>query len=427
MVTCNESGSGYDFEPCGDGECIESETGAECVSEGCTPFERGCFDEETAFECAEDGSGRISELCELGESCATGECVYVETCMNVSPEVLDFGEMTIGESKELRFTIEPCDGTPVEITRFETVTGDEVLTFEHPSVPSMLNAPLEIVVSFTAEEVMALRQDVFIGHRDNHTLVTAFGEVVESDIDCIPVTMVCQGEGAAGGASSIEVEVGESVECDAASFGDIEEYSWSLTASPTGSEVSLPTTSMRRALFTPDVAGTYEFEVEVTDRFGGHACEPTLGDVLAFEPSVGDFPAIHTELTWDNDSDLDNHMLRTEGGGSWESTPDDCHYGNIVTTWGARLDVDDTDGFGPENINLEAPDSPMRVRVGVFASGIAGEGTTATVRLFVDGDLVATESAALTADSEFWEVWEVSIVDGGAEVDDIDAVTDGYP
>jgi hypothetical protein len=85
---------------------------------------------------------------------------------------------------------------------------------------------------------------------------------------------------------------------------------------------------------------------------------PWLGDALRFE------------LTWDHASaDLDIHVLEANDGtgvsGTMLDLSSDCHYANCVSglDWGVPglitddpfQDIDDVSGFGPENINIEAP------------------------------------------------------------------------
>ena len=59
---------------------------------------------------------------------------------------------------------------------------------------------------------------------------------------------------------------------------------------------------------------------------------------------------VQVTLTWDNTSDLD----------LWVTDPTDelIYYGNSTGASGGHLDVDDTDGYGPENIYWEAGTAP---------------------------------------------------------------------
>jgi len=67
-------------------------------------------------------------------------------------------------------------------------------------------------------------------------------------------------------------------------------------------------------------------------------------------------------LSWDVDNtDVDSHLIAP--GGSFFDCDLDCHYQNPAPDWGVQgdwsddpfLDVDDVDGYGPENINISEP------------------------------------------------------------------------
>jgi hypothetical protein len=71
---------------------------------------------------------------------------------------------------------------------------------------------------------------------------------------------------------------------------------------------------------------------------------------------------LHITLSWDtDDTDVDMHLL-APGGAMWDCQSD-CYFGNPAPDWGVKasfdddpfLDVDDVDGFGPENINISEP------------------------------------------------------------------------
>ncbi|MCB9730431.1 MAG: choice-of-anchor D domain-containing protein [Deltaproteobacteria bacterium] len=71
---------------------------------------------------------------------------------------------------------------------------------------------------------------------------------------------------------------------------------------------------------------------------------------------------LHINLNWDTDAtDVDMHLL-WPGGSLWDCQTD-CYFGNPQPDWGTKgdilddpfLDVDDVDGFGPENINISEP------------------------------------------------------------------------
>jgi uncharacterized protein YfaP (DUF2135 family) len=64
---------------------------------------------------------------------------------------------------------------------------------------------------------------------------------------------------------------------------------------------------------------------------------------------------IFTELRWNTPkSDVDFHLLKPGSGIGDLWTGNDCYYDNMSPSWGAFLDVDDVEGYGPEHISVPA-------------------------------------------------------------------------
>lgn len=81
-------------------------------------------------------------------------------------------------------------------------------------------------------------------------------------------------------------------------------------------------------------------------------------------------------LTWDSDStDMDLHLITPDG--------EHCYYGNRLLASGAALDVDVTDGYGPEIISAPSPrKGTYLIYVNYYGSGRDGdEVTTAKVSI----------------------------------------------
>ena len=122
---------------------------------------------------------------------------------------------------------------------------------------------------------------------------------------------------------------------------------------------------------------------------------------------------LHVELVWDEAwGDADLHMIQAgvTPAGNWFLSEQDCFFGNTTAMWppnggagNATLDIDDTDGYGPENINIS--NNPQ---AGTYNIGVAyycqhsvaqpgdppidpGDGpVTATVNIYCGGSLIAT-------------------------------------
>lgn len=130
--------------------------------------------------------------------------------------------------------------------------------------------------------------------------------------------------------------------------------------------------------------------------------------------------AFRVQLTWTSDpsSDLDLHLLRP--GGSM-FTGNDCYFGNCTGTgleWGATgaagnpvLDVDDVNGYGPENIYLTSGAEAGEYRIIIHNyDGTVGE--VATVRIYLnDVEVRRYVSSPLNATTALY--WEVAKVDLG--------------
>jgi len=213
----------------------------------------------------------------------------------------------------------------------------------------------------------------------------------------------------------------------------IEEYEWSLderygASVPEGSGVRLRDPNSMETDFvygtsTPglDSAGIYNVALRVRDERGVWSDWAVL--TIESKPDS----AIHVELTWDHpSSDVDIHLIRA--GDPTDYTSDqDCYYLNCNTSrsngrprlaWGPggeeddpRLDLDDVNGFGPENINIEEPEVAQDYLVGVYyyrADGTGGDRpTVATIRIYIGGRLEYEEAAELM-DTQAW--WEPAII-----------------
>ncbi len=135
---------------------------------------------------------------------------------------------------------------------------------------------------------------------------------------------------------------------------------------------------------------------------------------LATPPPLGDV-ALHVRLNWDTDlTDVDLHLIGPNGQ-MW-TCDGDCYFSNGNPNWGDPndfrddpfLDVDDVDGFGPENINLEAP-SPGTYRVLVhYWDDHEGFEPTATVEVLAFGQVIGQYGPQrLSRIDDVWEVVEL--------------------
>ncbi len=115
----------------------------------------------------------------------------------------------------------------------------------------------------------------------------------------------------------------------------------------------------------------------------------------------------HARISWDkNDTDVDLHF-------SW-SGGSECYYSNKTPTWGTaatspRLDVDNTRGFGPENITIGGLPGPGTFRVFVKYYSDHGKGpTTVSAAVYENGVAKFTGTRTMSTD-ENWTLMEFTI------------------
>lgn len=224
-----------------------------------------------------------------------------------------------------------------------------------------------------------------------------------------PPTLMCPDEVVIPPLTTGEIEA--TVEDD----GDVR-VRWTLVSSPEGSGASDPSPAgSLLTRFTPDIAGEYELRIVARDDDGMTAECTTRVMAVSDE-------GLRIEMFWDSDrTDMDLHLINPEATRWFNSS--DCYYANCIggLMWGMpgtdddpSLDIDDRDGLGPENTNIEVPYAGT-YRVGVHAW--SGEGAV-TVRVYCGGsrtDPVAEYGPVRIASSrrEFWRVADVAITGAG--------------
>jgi K319-like protein/HYDIN/CFA65/VesB family protein len=193
-------------------------------------------------------------------------------------------------------------------------------------------------------------------------------------------------------------------------------YAWSLVRRPEGSSSVLFNATTAHPGLVPDLVGVYEAELYVTDSTG-------LRSLLPDRVVITSVPAerLLLELVWDSPiADLDLHFIAP--GGSFGGLLD-CFYGNREPDWGdpgnpvddPHLKRDDLMGFGPETIGYNEPvGGTFQIFVDYFAAHTPSgkEPTTVSLRVFVDGVLVAEIVKRLESQGQLWTVGTVKWPEG---------------
>ena len=218
-----------------------------------------------------------------------------------------------------------------------------------------------------------------------------------------------------------------------APIGEISEYLWDVDQ-PTGSKsVFVPSSTWPNPTFQVNVAGEYLFQLSLTDSEGQESCENAYATVVVIPDE-----AIHVELLWNTPSDpdqtdegpgagtdMDLHFVHDGFAGGmdldYDGYPDgwfdlayDCFWFNPYPDWGSidpnadndpGLDRDDTDGAGPENLNLNEPEDVIyKVGVHYFEdNGIEGY-SQPTVRIYIFTSLLLEVDGPEMVENDMWEV-----------------------
>lgn len=385
-------------------------------------------------------------------------------CIAVNPKTLNFGGKVIGQLSTLPVEIVSCGTAPLEITSIDLEEGsspDFVLDFTsipgfEDNTPPSLEKPLimakdtkvELTVRFVPDgenpkdELGAPIPDVGTILLTNNT----FEEVVPVKVQGIGVDVNCP-------QAVIVVQEGDQVipqtvlhlfgDQSSSPAGDIVSWLWSVQQ-PAGSQsLFLPSNTFPTVTFEANVAGSYLFSLDVTDSNGTTSCFPGSAAVVVIPDE-----AIHVELVWNTPedpnqtdegpeagADLDLHFLHPFAAGpdldgdqlpdGWFDNPFDCFWFNPNPQWGAfdpaidddpSLDRDDTDGAGPENLNLNIPEANKVYRVGVHYWHDHGFGPSfATVYVYIYGERVFEVADVKLVNHDMWSVATISWPDGAVK------------
>ena len=161
------------------------------------------------------------------------------------------------------------------------------------------------------------------------------------------------------------------------------------------------------------MAGNYSSSllVQFNQGMGGTISIPLIGEI---EPPPPTDTSITLILRWDsNDTDFDLHFVQP--GGQIFDLDDDCYFDNMNPDWGVRgdpaddpfLDDDDTDGFGPEELNLgQTAPGQYRVLVHYYTDNDNGP-STPEVEVFLGGSGAGTYDMPAMRCNEMWHVGNV--------------------
>lgn len=374
---------------------------------------------------------------EGGIGFANNKTIIIENCSPSSDlavsaiDVCTFVNDTDCTAEDLTFEIKE-DSLPGDLPDGEVLIGPQdtasfVLTYT-PEDLTVTNGELTVKSDDPAKSTLVVP---VIGKGTDNQCPQAVAEAKlsdstrwQTDLNTIPL-------------KTIEFRGTNSIDQD----GSISRYEWNIVQKPTNSTARFtPSATVAEPQLFLDLAGDYIVELRVFDDKGTESC----GDQALINIRATPDEDIHIQLVWDtptdidqtdaNGTDLDLHFLHPNG--QWNTPPYDVYWNNPNPSsgWGGpdisdnpSLDIDDTDGAGPENINLTDPESGITYAVGVYYYASEGLGPSyATVRIFIRGtQQFEWRDMYMPTDQSFWYV--ATITWPSTEIFSVNQVQQGFP
>jgi hypothetical protein len=333
----------------------------------------------------------------------------------IDPDAYDYGYVAVGESASADFALRNVGGTTLEITALSLT--ESVFTY---TISDELPFQIEpgddktVTVTFEPDASEVWSGQLQVGSNDPAGM--KFATLDASGAGDQPIA-VCYAN----------PDTIEAIHEDATWYGNdsydpagyrITDYNWTLTSTPSGSSARMPAGDANRARFIPDLAGTYQAELVVTNELGDRS-EPCTATLEAIPG--GD---LWIEIFWTHSGDdMDLHLLKP--GGSLVGNGD-CYYGNCAGSfssldWGVRgdpdddpvLDIDDIPGTGPENINIDDPENgTFTVYVHDYPGSVYRGNNDVTMNIYIGGLLEWTDTRNVDEEDLYAPFAEIAWPDG---------------
>lgn len=381
-------------------------------------------------------------------------------CIRAVPPSLDFGAKNVGSPSRLQLELESCGDREVVVRAIELADdGGGLFSVDLASAPLPLTIPAgsraAVPVTYFPAAFAATGPD---GQpvRDRGLLrvaSNAYFEDLEVELSgfgsgcCCPIAII---EVAEGDEVVPQTELHLSGALSTAPSGTVARWEWSVIQ-PSGSVSQFfPSATTPTPTFKTNVVGTYIFRLDVFDPSGQRSCAPAEYVVEVTSPD-----AIHVELLWRTPGDIDETDEGSNANFSAGSDVDlhflypfavryfddsyDCYWLNPELEWlppgpagNPRLDRDDRDGGGPENLNMTIPEVGSTYRVGVHYYNDWGYGAAfATVRVYIHGVLRDQFKDVQITNADLWEShtieWPSGRVTRVTNPDGTPNITPGYP
>ena len=332
-------------------------------------------------------------------------------CMRIEPKVLEFPDVSINSKQTRTVTLTSCSAVPLVISGVERSSQSDVFSYALSNGNTELregdSAELEITFAPTA---IGSASDIFTVMNNDPLQPNAKIEVMgtASKNRCPDASARARLSSSSEWAKMLDLSPLDTVIFDGSLSSDPEgtslTYYWTVKSAPKDSTSRIVSNGPEASLFL-DLAGNYEVCLNVKDADNTMSCSTDCIMISAVPRET-----IHVQLVWntpgDDDqtdaegADLDLHFMSLPDG-TWGDTGTkelnngtDVFFLNKEPVWPVQgqgnelpsLDIDDADGAGPENINLDHPTPCRWYAIGVhyYLDNAFGP-SYATVRVYVDG------------------------------------------
>lgn len=367
-------------------------------------------------------------------------------CLLIDGTARNLGAVPLGDTRTEAITVENCGSEPLEIEQVEFADdsgpytlnlgshdGNDDGTLDEPIVVEDRGDTASLTVDYAPEEEGTHRATLVL-HSNDPAQPKAEIELIAkgAEGECPEVDVVAKPD-TAGGAwrTSVTAAPLDYVLLDASESEDpdgrIVDYNWTVEEKPEGTQVNFgpweddtADSDQSKRRFRLLTAGNYQIGLTLEDNDGFRSCEEGLITVTAIPDEK-----VHVELTWTNPedpdetdeegSDVDLHLVKM-GPGEWFEEPYDVYYKNpnnggdgsgsgIWNPENPSLDIDDTDGAGPENIQMNNPQECQWYAIGVHYFRQRFGTAYATVRVYINERLVFEKlNKPLVEGKQFWDV-----------------------
>ena len=210
-------------------------------------------------------------------------------------------------------------------------------------------------------------------------------------------------------------------------------YLWSFATTPGGISLDIvddsnragsplngdPSNKINRAAFQAKIKGAYTVRLVVINE-KGISSVPAECSVEAVSDDD-----LAVKMLWNNkDSDMDLHLIRPDG--EFGNKDSDCYFWNCSPQysgerpdWGVEgetkddpfLDIDNTDGIGPETVTINKPENGT-YKVTVHAYDTSKGPSTVVVKGYAHGAEEKSATLLMSKTDTCWDVFTIEVGDG---------------